>query len=106
MVGSWKFSPPDAFYIGAHRDVYRAALGLHAKGQPADLMTVTMWLKDHNKLEDVGGQARIAQLVDRTVSAANIDQYAALVMDKYTRRLLIPVGGGTLLSLATTPQRL
>jgi replicative DNA helicase len=36
---------------------------------------------------------RLAQLVDRTVSAANIDQYATLVMDKYTRRTLIQVGG-------------
>lgn len=84
---------PDAFYIGAHRDIYRGALELHAKGQPADLMTITMWLKDHDKLERVGGQSRIAQLVDRTISAANIDQYAALVMEKYTRRLLIQSGG-------------
>jgi replicative DNA helicase len=84
---------PEAFYIGAHRDIYRAALDLHAKGQPADLMTVTVWLKDHNKLENIGGQARLAQLVDRTISAANIDQYATLVMDKYTRRMLIQAGG-------------
>jgi replicative DNA helicase len=83
----------DAFYIGAHKDIYRAALDLHSKGQPADLMTVTLWLKDHDKLEQVGGQARLAQLVDRTVSAANIDQYATLVMDKYTRRVLIQSGG-------------
>lgn len=84
---------PDAFYIGAHKDIYRAALDLHAKGQPTDLMTVTVWLKDHDKLDKVGGQSRIAQLIDRTVSAANIDQYATLVMDKYTRRMLIQTGG-------------
>jgi replicative DNA helicase len=84
---------PEAFYIGAHKDIYRAALDLHAKGQPTDLMTITVWLKDHDKLEKVGGQTRIAQLVDRTTSAANIDQYATLVMDKYTRRLLIQTGG-------------
>ena len=84
---------PDAFYIGAHKEIYRAALDLHAKGQPTDLLTVTVWLKDHDKLEKVGGQARIAQLIDRTVSAANIDQYATLVMDKYTRRMLIQAGG-------------
>jgi replicative DNA helicase len=83
----------EAFYIGAHRDIYRAALELHTKGQPTDLMTVTVWLKDHNKLDKVGGQTRLAQLVDRTISAANIDQYATLVMDKYTRRLLIQAGG-------------
>jgi replicative DNA helicase len=84
---------PDAFYIGAHKEIYRAALDLHAKGQPTDLLTITVWLKDHDKLEKVGGQARIAQLIDRTVSAANIDQYATLVMDKYTRRMLIQTGG-------------
>ncbi|MFQ4138381.1 replicative DNA helicase [Nodosilinea sp. PGN35] len=83
----------DAFYIGAHRDIYKGALALHAKGQPADLMTLAVWLKDNGKLEQVGGQTRLAQLVDRTVSAANIDQYATLVMDKYTRRLLIQTGG-------------
>jgi replicative DNA helicase len=84
---------PEAFYIGAHKDIYRAALDLHAQGRPTDLMTITAWLKDNDKLEKIGGQSRIAQLVDRTISAANIDQYAALVMDKYTRRKLIQVGG-------------
>lgn len=84
---------PEAFYIGAHKDIYRATLDLHTQGRPTDLMTVTVWLKDNDKLEKIGGQSRIAQLVDRTISAANIDQYAALVMDKYTRRKLIQVGG-------------
>ncbi|MEB3251368.1 MAG: replicative DNA helicase [Cyanobacteriota bacterium] len=84
---------PEAFYIATHRDIYRAALDLHSRGQPTDLITVTLWLRDHNKLDRVGGQVRLAQLVDRTVSAANIDQYATLVMDKYTRRTLIQAGG-------------
>lgn len=84
---------PDAFYIGAHRDIYRAALDLHHKGRPTDLMSITSWLKDQGKLEKIGGQVRLAQLVDRTVSAANIDQYSTLVMEKYMRRKLIHVGG-------------
>ena len=84
---------PDAFYINAHKQIYKACLGLHAKGQPTDLMTVTAWLRDYDLLEKVGGQSRLAQLVDRTISAANIDQYTALVMDKYIRRRLIQTGG-------------
>jgi replicative DNA helicase len=84
---------PEAFYIGAHKDIYRAALDLHGKGRPTDLMSITAWLKDNDKLEKIGGQSRLAQLIDRTISAANIDQYAALVMDKYTRRRLIHTGG-------------
>jgi replicative DNA helicase len=83
---------PEAFYISLHQEVYRAAIALHAAGRPTDLMSVTSWLNDHELLEKVGGQARLAELVDRTISAVNIDQYAQLVMDKYLRRKLIQVG--------------
>ena len=84
---------PEAFYIAGHREIYRAAIELQAKGKPTDLTTLASWLKDHNLLEKAGGQARLAQLFDRTISAANIDQYAKLVMDKFTRRRLIQIGG-------------
>ncbi len=83
---------PGAFYVKAHSEIYQAALTLHSQGQPTDLMTVTIWLKDHGMLEKVGGTSKLAQLVDRTVSAVNIDRYAALVMDKYLRRELIWAG--------------
>ena len=83
----------DAFYISAHRDIYKAALELHHQGQPTDLMSLATWLKDHDRLDKVGGQSRLAQLLDRTVTAANIDQYATLVMDKYMRRKLLQAGG-------------
>ncbi|MEO1403579.1 MAG: replicative DNA helicase [Cyanobacteria bacterium J06635_1] len=84
---------PEAFYIGAHREIYQAALELQHRGQPTDLMTIGSWLKDKGILEKIGGQAKLAQLVDRTISAANIDQYGKLVMEKYTRRKLIQIGG-------------
>ncbi|MGB7488307.1 MAG: replicative DNA helicase, partial [Phormidesmis sp.] len=84
---------PEAFYIGAHRSIYQAALDLQSRGLPTDLMGIASWLKDKGTLEKNGGQSRLAQLVDRTISAANIDQYAKLVMDKYTRRKLIQSGG-------------
>jgi len=84
---------PEAFYIGAHRTIYQAALELQARGLPTDLMGIATWLKDKGVLEKIGGQSRLAQLVDRTISAANIDQYAKLVVEKYTRRKLIHSGG-------------
>ncbi|HEY9605665.1 MAG TPA: replicative DNA helicase [Allocoleopsis sp.] len=83
---------PEAFYINAHKDIYKAALALHTQGKPTDLMSVTTWLYDHELLEDVGGTSKLAQLVERTVSAVNVDRYAALVMDKYLRRQLIQAG--------------
>jgi replicative DNA helicase len=85
-------SCPEAFYINDHKEIYKAALALHNQGKPTDLMSVTTWLYDHELLEKVGGQSKLAQLVERTVSAVNVDRYAALVMDKYLRRQLIQAG--------------
>ena len=82
----------EAFYISAHQEIYKATKSLHDRGAPTDLISVTTWLRDRDLLEKVGGQSKLAQLVDRTVSAVNIDRYAALVMDKYLRRQLIQAG--------------
>jgi replicative DNA helicase len=79
----------DTFYLSAHQEIYRAALALHAQGSPTDLMCITAWLQDQGLLAKVGGQGKLAQLVDRTVSAVNVDQYAELIKDKFLRRQLI-----------------
>lgn len=83
---------PEFFAISAHQVIYRSALTLFSQGQPTDLMTVCSWLIDHNYLDRVGGQLKLSQLADRTVSAVNIDQYALLVQEKYKRRQLIETG--------------
>ena len=83
---------PEAFYLGAHREIYRTALMLHGQGRPTDLTAMTAWLADTGHLEKVGGAARLAELVERTLSTASIDQVARLVMDKYLRRQLIRSG--------------
>ena len=83
---------PEAFYISTHKEIYRAALALNSQGKPTDLLAVRTWLADHSLLEKVGGSSKLAQLVERTVSAVNIDALAALVTDKYIRRKLIQAG--------------
>ncbi len=82
----------EAFYISAHKEIYQAAIQLHAQGKPTDLLVLTAWLTDHDLLARIGGKSKLAQLVDRTVSAVNIDSLALLVMDKYQRRQLIKAG--------------
>ncbi|OUL20092.1 replicative DNA helicase [Nostoc sp. RF31YmG] len=82
----------EAFYISAHKDIYQAALRLHAQGKPTDLLSVTSWLADNDILTRIGGRNKLATLVDRTVSAVNIDALAGLVMDKFLRRQLIKAG--------------
>lgn len=83
---------PEAFYVSTHKDIYRAATRLQAQGQPTDLLSVTTWLSDHGLLERIGGRQKLATLLDRTVSAVNIDALADLVMQKYQRRQLIQAG--------------
>jgi replicative DNA helicase len=82
----------DAFYVPSHKEIYQAALTLHLQGTPTDLMSVTIWLQDHNLLDRIGGTVKLAQLLNRTVSAVNIDRLVMLVMEKYIRRQLISAG--------------
>jgi len=83
---------PEAFYLGAHREIYRTALMLHSQGKPTDLTAMGAWLADTGQLDKVGGTRRLSELVERTLSTASIDEVAKLVMDKYLRRQLIRSG--------------
>jgi replicative DNA helicase len=83
---------PKAFYIPAHGHIYQAAIELHGNGKPTDLLNVSNWLADNQLLDKVGGQAKLVQLVERTVSAVNVDALAVLLMDKFMRRELIQAG--------------
>ena len=84
--------PVEAFSISTHQQIYKAALELQHKDKQVDLMTVTTWLTDHKLLRKAGGKTKLAQLLNRTVSAVNIDHYSLLVLDKYQRRRLIAAG--------------
>lgn len=80
---------PKEFYIPAHKEIFQTAYDLFREGLPTDLMTVTSRLYDHGLLDKIGGQSKLAQLVDRTVSAINCDRYAMLIKEKFARRQII-----------------
>ena len=81
--------PAEAFYPEAHQIIYQAALTLYQKDKPTDLVAVSTYLADQKLLKKVGGQAKLSQLLNRTVSAVNIDRYTALVLNKYQRRKIV-----------------
>ena len=35
---------PEAFYLNAHREIYRTAVMLHSQGKPTDLTAMAAWL--------------------------------------------------------------
>ncbi len=83
---------PREFYIPAHREIFQTCYDLFREGLPTDLMTVTARLYDHGFIDRIGGQSKLAQLVDRTISAVNIDLYAKLIKEKFARREIIRRG--------------
>ena len=81
-----------AFFLESHQVIYHAALVLYRQCKPTDFMAVATYLQERNLLNKIGGTARLAQLINQTVSALNIDRYAKIVNEKYVRRQLIASG--------------
>lgn len=79
----------DDFYREAHRKIFTAVLDLWQRNEPADLVTITSQLKTKGELEEVGGAAYLASLVDRVPTAANATSYARIVRDRSVLRCLI-----------------
>ncbi len=93
-----EFLKPETFYVDSHKEIYRAALALHATGRPTDLVSLMTWLEDNKLLEKVGGRTYLRRLTDAATNTINIDQYATLVANKYALRMLIR-GGQEIASL-------
>lgn len=77
------------FYREAHRKTFQGMVSLFNKNEPIDLITLTETLRRENLLEDVGGAAYLAALVDSVPTAANITYYAKIVKEKALLRRLI-----------------
>ena len=77
------------YYRETHRKIFRAILDLIDRDEPADLVTLTNELKKSQKLEEVGGVAYLAQLVEAVPTAANVQYYAQIVKDKAILRDVI-----------------
>ena len=81
------------FYRESHAKVYRASLGLYAKGEPVDAITLTDELEERGELEAVGGRVRLHELAALVPASANAAHYARIVHETATLRGLIRAGG-------------
>ena len=91
------------FYRESHRQIFQAMLDLYEKNEPADIITVTEVLKRKNKLDEVGGAAYLAELLEKIPTAANIEYYARIVRQKSILRSLIS-SATEIVSKATTAE--
>src|SRR6266487_3622923 len=81
------------FYRESHAKIYRAALGLYARGEPVDAITLVDELEERGELEDAGGRVRIHELAALVPASANAGHYARIVHEMATLRGLIRAGG-------------
>ena len=84
---------PEMFYQVSHRMIFDAIRDLNRQNKPVDLTTVTDALESAGQLKQAGGFAYIAEINQRTPSAANIVAYAYTVRDKSVERQAIGKAG-------------
>lgn len=84
---------PGHFFSPAHRDIFAAMLELETAEQPVDEITLCQSLRRADKLEQAGGMIYIAELVDLTPVASNVELYAKIVLEEYARREAIVQAG-------------
>jgi len=77
------------FYRDAHRRIFDKMVALYERGHAIDLVTLKEELGRSSELEEVGGPAYIAALVDGIPRSTNVEHYARIVKEKATLRNLI-----------------
>ncbi len=80
---------PEDFYRSAHQKIFSAISELFSRNEPVDLVTLTNILREHDRLEEIGGAAYLANLLDTVPLAVNAQYYAKIVYDKACLRRLI-----------------
>ncbi len=79
----------DLFSIPANATIFRTLVELDEKQQPIDLVTVTAAMKDRGTLDQIGGPAALARLLQLLPTAANAGFYLELVRQKQLLRRVI-----------------
>src|SRR6476469_5194116 len=77
------------FFHDAHRRIFDKMVKLSERGDAIDLVTLKEELGRSGDLEEVGGPAYIAALVDGVPRSTNVEHYARIITEKATLRNLI-----------------
>ncbi len=77
------------FYKAIHRVVYEAMVEMLGRREAIDVLSLANRLKEKNQLDDIGGTAYLASLVNTVPTASNASHYARIVHRKRIHRDLI-----------------
>ena len=77
------------FYKDAHGKIFATMISLFNENEPVDTISVIDQLKKNKEIEGVGGAYYITGLVEAVPTAANVESYAKIVLEKAVLRKLI-----------------
>jgi replicative DNA helicase len=80
---------PEHFYADANRRIWEAAIDLASQGKPTDPRALAGWLRDRNRLAQVGGTPYLAQLIESLPETAKVAEHARRIIDKWRLRRVI-----------------
>ncbi|MEK7880112.1 MAG: replicative DNA helicase, partial [candidate division NC10 bacterium] len=82
---------PADFYKEGHRKIFATMIALFERTEPVDLLTLSEELRRRGGLDEVGGPAALAALVEEAATAAHLLSYATIVREKALLRELIRI---------------
>lgn len=83
------FLEPHDFYKETHKEIYQAMQELFSRSEPVDLLSVSSRLKEREKLEAIGANAYLTELINSVPTAFHVFNYAKIVQKKRILRDLI-----------------
>jgi replicative DNA helicase len=86
-----EFLKPEHFYSEAHRRIYEACVELHRASQPVDVVQVASWLRNRDRLQQVGGIGYLTEVLNAAPAVANAQAYGQTIREKWRVRELIAV---------------
>ena len=72
---------PEAFFRDAHRRIFERMVQLTERRSAIDFVTLREELSKSGEIEEVGGAAYLASLVDGVPRATNVEYYARIVKE-------------------------
>jgi len=78
-----------SFYVPAHRLLFETFMEISGEMKIVDLITVGEYLKQNDKLHQVGGYAFLEGLMDGTPTPAHAQYYIEIVQQKHLFRMII-----------------
>jgi replicative DNA helicase len=88
------FLRPEHFYADRHRRIFEAIVALTEERRAVDNVTVSAWLRDRGRIEQIGGAGYVMEVIDAAPALLprHVLEYGRAVYEHWRRRRAVDVG--------------